>query len=349
MSGFEPGGARKVMKTELLYTGKPRVKVLDGWRGIAILLVLLEHLQYAFLGRPLCAATTLGQHGVGIFFVLSGYLITSSLLNRDTTLKSFYIRRLFRILPVSWTYLAVLALVSLASGTTILSRPDAISCLFFFRNHLRITTFTTHFWSLSIEEQFYLVWPVMLLTLGTQRLLRLGPALIALIVGTRAYLVWVAHAPVYNFDMLAHADGLLLGCTLALCLTHEPLRKQALRYWIWLFVPSLLCACACILLFPYRPPMLESLSVAILIGLTTLAQDHPFAVLISATWLRTIGIVSYSLYVWQQPLLLPHGNLRDSAMLVSLIPFVTVISYAWIERPCLRAGARLANRFSGVA
>ena len=87
-----------------------RIPTLDGWRAIAILMVLITHFQRSFLNTYYL---DLGQHGVTIFFVLSGYLITATLLVRDAIdLPRFYIRRFFRIMPAAWTYLLVLCLVA---------------------------------------------------------------------------------------------------------------------------------------------------------------------------------------------------------------------------------------------
>ena len=89
-----------------------RIPTLDGWRGIAILLVLVTHLQISLLGHLYGSYhwMDLGQHGVNLFFVLSGYLITSRLLGENKiNLKAFYLRRFFRLMPCAWTYLLTLA------------------------------------------------------------------------------------------------------------------------------------------------------------------------------------------------------------------------------------------------
>ncbi len=90
-------------QTICLVTPMNRIKVLDGWRGIAILLVLFDHVQDSLLGHYIRPWTRTGVHGVTIFFVLSGYLITSKLLqeqiDRGISLKAFYIRRFFRLMP----------------------------------------------------------------------------------------------------------------------------------------------------------------------------------------------------------------------------------------------------------
>src|ERR1700731_4102388 len=131
-----------------------RIPTLDGWRGVAILLVLIGH----FMPRTYFSLVrTIGGHGVSVFFVLSGFLITSRLLdeqerNGRINLLRFYLRRIFRLMPCAWTFLLVVWTLGIV-------KPGEIeSCLFFFRNYVAFGPSgpTVHFWSLSIEEQFYL-------------------------------------------------------------------------------------------------------------------------------------------------------------------------------------------------
>ena len=146
-----------------------RIPTLDGWRGIAILLVLFDHTMNVFRGYGASPWVQTGQHGVTLFFVLSGFLITSSLLNGPIDLRSFYIRRIFRLMPVAWAYLGLLLLLNLR--VHVVSKSAVLASLFFYRNFEAATfgSATWHFWSLSLEEQFYLVWPIVLLLAGARR------------------------------------------------------------------------------------------------------------------------------------------------------------------------------------
>jgi peptidoglycan/LPS O-acetylase OafA/YrhL len=85
-----------------------RIPALDGWRGIAIAPVLIDHIEHAVLHRYALPWTQTGQHGVTIFFVLSGFLITTKLLEGPIDLRRFYMRRAFRLMPVAWTFLAAM-------------------------------------------------------------------------------------------------------------------------------------------------------------------------------------------------------------------------------------------------
>ena len=152
-----------------------RIPTLYGWRGIAIALVLAEHFSprrdsHAYFSW----LYMLGQHGVTVFFVLSGFLITSKLLAESQatgriSLFRFYLRRFFRLAPCSWCYLLV---VALCLGHLNLLWPHELrACLFFYRNYFggNVISPTAHFWSLSLEEQFYVAWPPLLLAAGQLR------------------------------------------------------------------------------------------------------------------------------------------------------------------------------------
>jgi peptidoglycan/LPS O-acetylase OafA/YrhL len=151
---------------------RDRIPALDGWRGVAILMVLISHVSSAL---PWHIGASLGGHGVALFFVLSGFLITTLFMReREATgrinLRAFYLRRFFRLMPVAWLYLAtvgVLAALRLADAKPI----DFAACLFFFRNFIERhgAIITGQFWSLSIEEQFYLAWPLILIYCTARR------------------------------------------------------------------------------------------------------------------------------------------------------------------------------------
>ncbi len=153
-----------------------RIPTLDGWRAVAILMVLIAHYQEGDLHHCILGQRwlNLGQHGVSIFFVLSGYLITSNLLTSDKIrLPQFYARRFFRLMPAAWTYLMFLLLLTAFTRMQTIGG-DIWGCLLFFRNYLGETTSNTctlHFWSLSLEEQFYLLWPPLLVLIGRRNAL----------------------------------------------------------------------------------------------------------------------------------------------------------------------------------
>jgi peptidoglycan/LPS O-acetylase OafA/YrhL len=222
-----------------------RIPTLDGWRGIAILLVLITHLQAGLWGHVYGGHRwlDLGQHGVTIFFVLSGYIITAKLLdNEEISLKRFYLRRFFRLMPCAWLYLISVAAIAKIIHVPIIG-PDAWSSIFFFRNYLPTadnytTVCTAHFWTLSLEEQFYLVWPFVLLYAGRKRSLHIaisGAAACAILRLSH----WVYYSQTSGFHTEVRADALLIGCALAMLLKNETIQSWIKSNGLWLF-----CFCA---------------------------------------------------------------------------------------------------------
>jgi len=147
-----------------------RLPGLDGLRAIAVSWVMLVHLftsqkiniENPFL-RQLAAS---GGFGVELFFVLSGFLITYLLLKEENqtgqiNLKAFYARRAFRILPPAFTFLFLVFSTHIMLGKSV-DLLEYFSAAFFFRNFTSGTQLTGHYWSLAIEEQFYLLWPATL-------------------------------------------------------------------------------------------------------------------------------------------------------------------------------------------
>src|SRR6185503_4239118 len=153
--------------------GGARIASLDGLRGISILMVLFGHLTGTrnFLPREFGRITgDLGNLGVRVFFIISGYLITSLLFHEiekrgRVDLKGFYIRRVFRIFPAFYAYLAVIGAAA-ALGLVHLGRWDAVAAATYTVNYVPDRAWVVgHIWSLSVEEQFYLLWPATLLLL----------------------------------------------------------------------------------------------------------------------------------------------------------------------------------------
>src|SRR4051812_354276 len=162
-------------------TLKGYIPTLDGWRAIAILGVMASHAGHSYseaYGREsFFDRIAAGTHGVNLFFAISGLLITSRLLEEwdntgSVSLRRFYTRRAFRILPPALLYLACVALLGVF-GFLPMVREEFLAATLFFRNYLPVILgpngagfFTSHYWSLGVEEHFYLFWPALLLVAG---------------------------------------------------------------------------------------------------------------------------------------------------------------------------------------
>jgi peptidoglycan/LPS O-acetylase OafA/YrhL len=318
-----------------------RISTLDGWRGVAILLVLFDHLQDSFVGHYIRPWTQTGQHGVTIFFVLSGFLITSKLLEGHIDLKRFYLRRLFRLMPVAWTFLGFLILLGALAGAHFVTPAGVAACLFFYRNFAGNvgSAVTGHFWSLSLEEQFYLVWPCVLLLAGAKRSKWIAAAGAAACAIYRC-LFW-AYYDRNNLDNQSQvrADALLVGCLLALFMS-DPQVRTAIGSWSMILAfPSLASLIFCIARFHWLAPLYECISIAVLIAATTLHNKSLLALPFSLRPLTWLGTISYSVYVWQE-FFMPFRNL---AIFCFVMPLFILGSYYWIERPLTRLGHLLTR------
>ena len=321
-----------------------RIPTLDGWRGIAIALVMIEHTQGALLGRCFRPWTQTGQHGVTVFFVLSGFLITSKLLEGPIDLKRFYVRRLFRLMPVAWVYLFAVWSFGLMGGQHWFSRNEIASCLFFYRNFFfhGLTLFAAHFWSLSMEEQFYIAWPSLLLLAGTRnaKWIAIGGALAC---ASFRLMNWSHYDCLWlSFETQVRADALLVGCLTAILLENPAFRSIATRWSRVWALPALAVVLFCIYRFHWLPPLTECVALAGLIAASVLHPRSIFARPLSFPPLAWLGTVSYSVYVWQQ-FFFAHRSESVTLVMVCLMPLFALGSYYWIERPFTRFGHSLTN------
>ena len=315
---------------------------LDGLRGLAVLLVVVSHLSETSL-RPL------GMAGVVIFFTLSGYLITGLLMAEASagriSFGHFYARRARRLLPAALTCIAVVSAVTLAFGA--FAPGLTFASLAYGANWLLVVQPgggagpLGHMWSLSIEEQFYLLWPLALVLLLRVRLRALvGPVLALGVLGSLALRVHYAGdwaRVYYGFD--TRVDALLIGCALALFLRRPFGSALAWLPWLLLISASTVVMGARTL-YIVAPFVVAVLTAAVIAG-------RPARVL---TW-RPLGLVgqrSYGLYLWHWPVLVALRAVLDGPGWVVLtligLPLswaITVASWRWIEEPWLRKGVDL--------
>ena len=159
------------------------IPTLDGWRAIAISCVLLAHASESSFHAQIFVDNTdsvfnfqwLGLFGVKIFFALSGFLITTKLLQEEEaygaiSVRSFMIRRAFRILPACILFLIAIGTLSYL-GVIKLTALRWLASLFFLSNYLPSdrSWYVGHFWSLAVEEHFYLIWPLAFVALKSRR------------------------------------------------------------------------------------------------------------------------------------------------------------------------------------
>jgi peptidoglycan/LPS O-acetylase OafA/YrhL len=317
---------------------RARIRALDGWRGVAILLVLFDHIQFARVKHYLRPWTQTGQHGVTIFFVLSGFLITSKLLEDPINLPRFYLRRFLRLVPAAWTYLGVLLLLTRVTRVPFTSFPEIRACVLFYRNFAVVDGYALagHFWSLSIEEQFYLLWPCILLLAGARRC-RWIATLGALACALYRWGFWSHYDQRgISIQTQVRADALLVGCLLALLLGGLQLRSIAAKWSGPLTIPACIVLLFCIARFHWLPPLYENLAIAVLIASCVLSPNSALSRSLSLAPLPWLGVISYSVYIWQE-LFMHLGTGTAQLLYLSLaLPAFALASYYWIERPCVR-------------
>jgi len=328
-----------------------RILTLDGWRGIAILLVLFNHVMNACVRNISSPWLATGHHGVTLFFVISGFLISANLTAGPIDLKRFYIRRFFRLMPVAWAYLGLLLLID--ASVHIVSPSAIVSSLFFYRNFTG-TAFgssTWHFWSLSLEEQFYLAWPPVLLLAGIRRSRWIAAVAIC---GCALYrwAFWGHYSQdLLNCQTQVRADALLVGCLLALCLRDSVLRMLIAKWSGILALPALCVFIFCIWRFVYLPPLVECVSIALLLAASVLHPNWLVAKPLRWQWLSNLGVISYSIYVWQELFMLiarEQGVFGRILTLGVCLPLCVLGSYWYLERPLTRLGRTLSDGKMGA-
>jgi peptidoglycan/LPS O-acetylase OafA/YrhL len=289
-----------------------------------------------------------GPLGVTIFFVLSGFLITSRLIEGPIDLKRFYIRRFFRLMPAAWMYLVTIFILWRFVRIPITSYADLAGALFFYRNLSGGSGCAWHFWSLSLEEQFYLVWPPILMLAGLRRSVWIAFAGVCGVAVWR-FSHWSAYARFPNyFHPEVRADAILLGCLLAMLLSNQRIRTFANRWSRFWAIPAFAVLIFSIVRPSPLPTLYEGLAIMGLIAATTL---HSGSVLVKPLLfppLIWLGTVSYSIYIWQQFFVSFSGGYLPYALCIGL-PLAVLGSYYYIEQPCTRLGHRLtANKEPGI-
>lgn len=327
--------------------GSRRITSLDGLRALAVALVFVHHVdQKRFSG---------GDQGVTVFFVLSGFLITSLILGEITKqghldVRSFYARRLLRLAPALVAVVLVAGTVAAIRGV---GRPawDSLFALAYltdfwqtFRPHLNPLA---HTWSLSVEEQFYLVWPLVLgvVTRRRRSVVWTVVTLIALSIVTTA-VVGALRPGSERFLPTTHAAALGAGALLA-CMS----RSARLEPWVrrlgtwWLMAGSLVFLAVALFTLHRLPavggPVVLAAVCAVPVAHLVTYRDSGFSRVFAAAPLVWLGERSYGFYLWHFPVLiflgspLPNPWLRAGVGL-ALTLALTMASWSWVETPFLR-------------
>ena len=336
----------------------PRLKAawipgLDGLRGLSIALVFAGHLGG---GRGFLPADVmrhfgdLANLGVRVFFVISGFLITG-LLIRETEAKGrislgeFYYRRAFRILPAFYTFLAAAAIAQ-ALGVISLKSGDLVHAATFTTNyHHDRAWWLGHIWSLSVEEQFYLLWPAAILWFGERRALHGAVAVIfiAPVIRLLALALWPDAPDAVGEAFPTIADTIATGClfaALAPRLRRTPTAHRVLTSRWFFLVPALAFALNLKAGGRLSAGVCETvinLCIGLCVVRASTVTTGAAARLLNAAPLAFVGRLSYSLYLWQQPFLNRHASAAAMTfpLNVALAISCATMSFYLVERPCL--------------
>ena len=349
---------------------------LDGLRGVAILLVVLHH-NFDFIPY-----LSYGWIGVDLFFVLSGFLITEILLGtreQKGFLKNFYVRRALRILPLYYLIVILFFLIvpfcaklapqwSYYSAHPVFVWTNTQNWLYIVHKMSASYLLLNHFWSLSLEEQFYLFWPVLILLMKSKKLL-IGFLFVLLLAGIALrFWAWRTGGTeywVFQLQEKTRIDGLALGCILALWRSGNFRRftKNVVGFFIVILIVHLS-------VFAFTRIYQQSTPHFSFLGYTTIAacfsllllfaldsKSRLKTLLLENRWMIWIGKISYGLYVYHwiilalarlyfTNLLLQKGLSYNSVYItlsVSALPpaiAVSWISYEFFEKKILALKTR---------
>ena len=332
-----------------------RLPSLDGLRAISIACVICAHLASSG-SAPILRLLwrfDLGNLGVRVFFVISGFLITSILLDDEERrgrigLGRFYLRRFFRIGPAYYVFLAAMAIAG-ALGAAHVRGFDFVPALTYTSNYFFPSLVLGHTWSLSVEEQFYLLWPGALFLLGRRHAFKVALAILVIAPFVRWF--GASHPellgnPRYSFP--AVADALACGCLLA-----------AVRDRLWAFEPYrrllespfFLVIPLAALILQMAPPVVKEVALVsvinVLIALTidrfVRLPETSIGKILNTGPMVFVGVLSYSLYLWQQPFLDPATAIAFPFN-ISLLFVAALASYFLVERPFLQLRLRIERR-----
>ena len=342
-----------------------RIASLDGLRAISIALVMLGHLKgttgfpHAIGDLAESRLVEVANLGVRVFFVISGFLITGLLLAEWRTtggvsLPHFYLRRTFRIFPAYFAFLGVVALLAAAGAVHLLPGDWLHAVTYTMNYHEPRSWYVGHLWSRSVEEQFYLLWPAVMLLFGPVRAMWCAAAfvVVAPVIRLASWRLLPGSHEIIDTAFETVGDAIAVGCVLA-----------GVREWLWRreryrallmsrwFVPLLLVLALALNHF-YRLSLavgITALNVALALTIERCVRAERGVVgrALNARPLVFVGQLSYSIYLWQQLFLNRNVRSLPTSFPINLVLalLVAALSYYAVERPMLDVRARIERRW----
>jgi peptidoglycan/LPS O-acetylase OafA/YrhL len=342
-----------------------RIKSLDGIRAISIAMVLLGHgketIESKYTENFIFHIISNSSLGVMIFFVISGYLITSLLLKENEvygkiSIKNFYIRRVFRIFPIFYLYIITIVVLKNIGYHNIFT--DYSSVLFAglyiwnYKHFFQIPEgngnwFFGHTWTLSLEEQFYLIWPFLFSRLNFINIKKvtIGIILISPFLGLLTYFILPNSRGQIGMMLPTGSGTIFMGCLGAILEKEIDFKEKLLS----LISNKVLIFFCFVFVFIINPELVARFrgsysilfgnilnSVAIMLLIFYCIHVTSFiSSFLNNKLLVKIGLISYSLYIWQQLFLTDLIDLPTNRFPFNLITcfIVAIISFNFIEKP----------------
>lgn len=357
-----------------------RIKSLDGLRGVFILIVIAAHAMetipkfYETQKVAFYYGMTIGSLGVRMFFVMSGYLITRLLIVEQektgkVSLKDFYIRRAFRIFPTFFLYVFTILILKWTIVPDIFKDYYLVlAATFYFWNYKHLlgydpqndkgTWFMGHFWSLSTEEQFYVLWPFAFVKVKRATLVRAVIIIICVMPLVRVLtFVTMPDSRVWINSMLhTGGDSIMIGCLAALAEQIPGLKEKYFKY----FQNPMIIISVLAFLFLLGPALTWRFQAAynMTVGMTLnnlsimymlynlMYVPSKVSNLLNTRIISQLGIASYSLYIWQQLFVTTKNDFWINKFPQNIIVALAVGmgSHYFVEKPILK----LKNRFKKV-
>jgi peptidoglycan/LPS O-acetylase OafA/YrhL len=324
-----------------------RNPAIDGLRAVSILLVIFSHVLQTYHWKqfvPFVWRLVPGATGVSVFFVVSGYLITALFLKERAasgriSLRGFYFRRFFRIVPAFLVYVSAVAVLNVL-GIIHMPWPDFGAALLYVSNYIPVQWPLLHTWSLSVEEQFYLLFPLLLVSAQRPTLLRVLTGTLCLSIVARllnqVFAIWPLDAT-YSFE--GRADQLAFGCLCAIFQHYASFEKQERLRRVALPISALLfCIAIALPIGVLRALLFNTFSgagIALVVYSCTTQPAHWLSRLLGTLPLRALGLISYSLYLWQQIWMTPAFQFSLPVALAGALACGTA-SYWLVEKPGLK-------------
>jgi peptidoglycan/LPS O-acetylase OafA/YrhL len=355
-----------VKKCTRMKPGSRNIPSLDGLRAVSVLMVISAHLN-APLSRlipfvPFWIYLDWGALGVQTFFVISGFLITHLLLKElessgDINLKRFYFRRALRIFPPFYVYLAIALGLTLTGVFAGHWRAFLIAGTYTWNYLGKGSDLVAHTWSLSLEEQFYLLWPAALVCFQPRRAAKLAVWVIVLSPGSRIVTYFLApqHRALLNGMLHTGLDSIMFGCLLALLWGNARFNQLLRPFLRGPFVA--LAAAFVFILGPAFPEYrfqgryelvfgftLNAICLSLILIYVVRTPDSLVGRLLNTRVLRHLGVISYSLYLWQQMFTGVNAT-RFFPWNLAAILGCAELSYWLVERPALGLRDRLEAVF----